>query len=113
MVGTVAASDPDAGNTLSYAIVGGNAGGAFSIDAATGQLLVANAATLDFETNPSIALRVQVTDSGTPGLTDTATVTVQLNDMTESVAPPTPHQRYHLLLRPDRSLRRGAREPPL
>lgn len=36
--------------TLSYSITGGNAGGAFSINPATGALTVANPAALDFET---------------------------------------------------------------
>jgi autotransporter-associated beta strand protein len=35
--------------TLSYAITGGNAGGAFSINSATGALIVANPAALNFE----------------------------------------------------------------
>ena len=52
VVGTVAASDPDAGDTLSYAITGGNTGGAFAINATTGQITVNNSAALDFETQP-------------------------------------------------------------
>ena len=35
--GTVASSDQDAGDSVSYAITGGNTGGAFAIDANTGQ----------------------------------------------------------------------------
>jgi len=49
-----ATSDPGPGDTLSYSIVGGTIGGAFSIDAATGKVLATNPATPDFETNPSI-----------------------------------------------------------
>jgi len=41
LVGTVVASDPDAGDSLSYSIIGGNAGGAFSIDPSSGQIRVA------------------------------------------------------------------------
>ena len=33
VVGTVVATDPDAGDTLTYAITGGNTGGAFAINA--------------------------------------------------------------------------------
>jgi hypothetical protein len=65
-----------------YAITGGNAGGAFAIDPNTGAITVANAAALDFETTPSFALTVQVTDAG--GLTDTATVTVDLTNVNEA-----------------------------
>ena len=83
-MGTVAASDPDAGDTLTYAITGGNTGGAFAINAATGEVTVNNSAALNFETNPTFSLTVEVTDAGTPGLTDTATVTINLNNVNES-----------------------------
>jgi len=84
VVGTVVASDPDAGDSLTYAITAGNTGGAFAINSSTGQITVASAAVLDFETNPSFALTVQVTDDGTPVLNDTATVTLTLADVNES-----------------------------
>ena len=47
-VGTVLASDADVGDTLTYSITAGNIGGAFSIDAATGEILVANSAAARF-----------------------------------------------------------------
>ena len=81
VVGSVTASDPDAGDTISYAITGGNADGAFAIDA-NGQLTVANGSLLDHETAPSRTLTVTVTDSG--GLTDTATITVGVTDVNEA-----------------------------
>ena len=84
VVGTAVASDPDAGDTLSYAITGGNTGGAFAINASTGQITVNNPSALNFETTPSFSLTVQVTDAGTPGLTDTATVTINLNNLNEN-----------------------------
>ena len=91
LVGTVVASDPDLADPLTYTITSGNAAGAFSIDAATGQIRVANPTLLDFETGPSFTLQVQVTDSGTPALSDTAFVTIQLNDVAEvAVTPPGP-----------------------
>jgi len=80
-VGTVPATDPDAGDMLTYSITGGNTGGAFAIDTGTGEITVANGAVLDFETTPSFALTVEVTDSG--GLTDTASVTINVNDVNE------------------------------
>ena len=81
VVGSVSASDPDASDTLSYAITGGDPSGAFSIDAATGQITVADSAQLDFETTPVFSLTVTVTDAG--GLTDTAAVTVNLTNVNE------------------------------
>ena len=83
VVGSVGVSDPDAGDTFSYALTNGNTGGAFAIDA-SGQITVANPAALDFETTPSFTLTVQVQDQGGTGLTDTATVTVNLTNANEA-----------------------------
>jgi hypothetical protein len=83
-VGTVAATDPDAGQSLSYQIIGGNLGGAFAVNAATGQLTVATATALDFETTPTFNLTVRVTDNGTPARSSTATVTINLNNVIEA-----------------------------
>jgi putative intracellular protease/amidase len=87
IVGSASASDPDAGQWLTYAIVGGNTGGAFAINAATGQISVANRAALDFETTPSFALSVQVSDDGLPSLAASATITIQLLDQIEAQPP--------------------------
>ena len=82
VVGSVSASDPDAGDTLSYAVTGGNPGGAFAIDAATGEITVNDSTQLDFETTPVYNLAVTVTDAG--GLTNTAAVTVTLTNVNEA-----------------------------
>jgi len=82
IVGSVGATDPDAGETFTYAILSGNTNGAFALNAATGELTVANAAALDFETTPTFSLAVQVTDAG--GLTDTAAITVDLTNANEA-----------------------------
>ncbi|QQL44668.1 cadherin domain-containing protein [Sulfuriroseicoccus oceanibius] len=84
-VGTVSASDPDAGDTLSYAITAGNAGGEFAINSSTGE--ITTAAPLDYETTTSYALTVTVTDDGTPSLSDAAAVTVNVTDVVEVTAP--------------------------
>ncbi len=81
-VGTVAASDVDAGDSLTYSITAGNTGGAFAMDANTGEMTVASRAALDFETNPTFRLTVRVEDTG--NLTDTATVTINLNNVNEA-----------------------------
>jgi len=81
VVGSVVASDIDAGAVLTYAIGAGNLNGAFAIDPVTGQITVVNPPVLDFETTPPYLLTVSVTDSvGTP---QTETITIDLNDLNE------------------------------
>ncbi|MBW2109287.1 MAG: tandem-95 repeat protein, partial [Deltaproteobacteria bacterium] len=83
---TVQASDPDTAppnSTLSYAITEGNTGNAFVINSSGGAITVNNSSQIDFETNPSFALTVTVTDGGTPALSDTATITINLNNVNE------------------------------
>ena len=85
-VGTATASDVDTGQTRTFSIQAGNTGGAFAISGSSGAITVANAAALDFETNPTFSLTVRATDNGTPVLFGQATVTVNLTDANE---PPT------------------------
>ena len=80
-VGTIIATDVDAGDTRTFAVAGGTGATAFSVAAATGQITVANSAPLDFETNPSFTLNITVTDTG--ALADTAVVTVTLTNVNE------------------------------
>ena len=82
VVGTVVATDPDDTQTLSYAITGGNASGAFAIHALTGQITVANTAALDWEVSQVFNLTVQVTDNGVPVKSDTGIVTIGVLDVT-------------------------------
>lgn len=86
VVGSVVASDPDAGQSLTYSITSGNTNSAFTINAATGQIKVANVAALNFETQPTFTLQVKVTDNGSPTRTSTATVTISLSDVLEPLA---------------------------
>lgn len=83
VVGTPMASDPDMGQTLSWSIVGGNTGNAFTINAMTGQITVATSAALDFETTPTFSLTVRVTDNGSTPLSAQATITINLNNVNE------------------------------
>ena len=62
VVGTVSATDLNAGETFSYALTN-DAGGRFTIDAATGQVTVADGSQLDYETATSHDITVRVTDS--------------------------------------------------
>jgi hypothetical protein len=82
VVGTVAASDPDAGQSLSYAIIVGNESGAFAIDGATGAITVVGP--LDHEASESYVLTVEVTDDGSPALSAAASVTLNVADVNEA-----------------------------
>ena len=73
VVGTVSASDPDAGDTLTYALLD-DAGGRFAIDPTTGAIMVADGSLLDYETADQHSVVVQVTDAG--GLSDTETFSI-------------------------------------
>ncbi len=84
VVGTLTASDANErqGETLTYSVEGD---AALTIDASTGALKVASA--LDYETDLTHELTVTVTDE--TDLTDTATVSIRVRDVTE-VMPPVP-----------------------
>ena len=84
-VGTVSATDPDEGDTVSYSITAGNGDGKFMIDGGTGEITV-NAA-LDYEATVEYRLTVEASDER--GGTDTATVTVTVTDVAED-PPPVP-----------------------
>ena len=83
-IGTLTATDPDAGNTHTFALVAGvgsTDNAAFSI---TGNTLTINAAA-DFETKASYAIRIRTTDSGAGSLTFEKQFTITITDVAESV----------------------------
>ncbi|MDJ0942216.1 MAG: cadherin domain-containing protein, partial [Kiloniellales bacterium] len=80
-VGTVAASDPDAGETFAYALID-NAGGRFAIDSATGAITVADGSLLDFDSDSSHDITVLVADGN--GLTYTETFTIAVTDLPDN-----------------------------
>jgi hypothetical protein len=82
-VGTVVATDAD-NDTLSYSITGGTGASLFNIDSNTGAITVANSASLDYETTPSFNLTVQVSDSGSPSLSVTTSVSVSLLNVNDA-----------------------------
>lgn len=85
----VSATDADLATTLQdWTIVGGNPGNAFSINPASGEIQVAGP--LDFETTPTYALSVSVSD-GT-NVSAPETVTIQVQDVDETVPQVTPGQ---------------------
>jgi len=83
IVGTVTATDPDAGQIKTFSIASGNAGSAFAINASTGVLTVATSTAIKFEATPSFALVVKVQDNGTGNLSSQATVTVAIQNVNE------------------------------
>ena len=83
-VGTVTFTDPDAGQSHTFAITAGNTGGAFAIDATTGEITVAGA--LDFETLAAYSLTVEVTDDGAPVLSGSATIDITVTDADDAPA---------------------------
>jgi hypothetical protein len=84
IVGAVSASDPDNGQSLEFAIVGGNTNGAFTVDPVSGVISVSNALALDYEVNPIFTIVVNVTDNGTPSLSCQSTIIIDLFDVNEA-----------------------------
>ncbi len=79
--GTLSATDPDANNTFTYALVSGTGStdnASFTIDGVT----LKTAAAFDFETKNSYSVRVQVTDAG--GLTFEKVFTIGVTDVNEA-----------------------------
>lgn len=76
-IGTVQATGNGA---LSYSITTQTPSGALSINSATGELTVANAALFDFEINPIITATIAVNNSGT---TKNLTATINITDVNE------------------------------
>ena len=83
LVGTVIATDADAGQTLSYAILSGDPTGAFSLDPASGEITVTDPALIDFETVTDFNLVVGVTDDGTPRATGIGFITINVLDIND------------------------------
>ena len=84
-VGTVAATDADEGDTVTYSITAGNGDGHFAIDGSSGAISVAG--TLDYETTTAYSLTVQASDGA--GGTSTATVAISVTNVADA-APPAP-----------------------
>lgn len=87
VVGQVTAVDPNALDTITYSITGGTGAGIFAINPSTGVITVANSAMLNYESVTSYTLTVRASDDGTPILSDTRTLTINVLDMPENTAP--------------------------
>lgn len=78
VVGNVIASDPDAGDVLTWSMIDDS--DTFQINSATGQITVLDASSLDFETKPQYQVTVIAHDAGDPQRSDSATMTIDLID---------------------------------
>ena len=84
----VLASDAES-DELTYSLAAGDDSGKFSVESASGELRVAGGALLDFETEPSATVVVQVTDgvdvdhNADSAVDDTITVTINLINVDE------------------------------
>ena len=77
-VGTLSATDEDAGETFTYSIQGGADQLSFTIGGASSDELILTDGILDHGSQDTYTVIVRVTDSG--GLTDTQTLTIDFND---------------------------------
>ncbi|WP_312473279.1 cadherin domain-containing protein [Neobacillus sp.] len=80
-VGTVTATDADAGSSFTYKIIAGNAAGAFAIDSFSGEITVVDSTKLDYEVVKSFTLTIQVSDGKNTGETS---VTINLNNLNDN-----------------------------
>ena len=96
-VGTVLATDADATATTyqDWKITGGNTNNAFAINPSTGELSVADASQLDYETTPtSYNLLVTVSDGETTSSAET--VTINVNDLNDNTPIITASQSFNV-----------------
>ncbi|HEX8169718.1 MAG TPA: Ig-like domain-containing protein [Thermoanaerobaculia bacterium] len=84
LVGKVKVTDVDTADAHTFAILGGNTGGAFAINPSTGAITVANGTAINFEVTPQFTLSVRATDNGTPSHSDTAAITIDVNDLNDA-----------------------------
>ena len=99
VVGTPVTSDVDASDSLTWTITAGNTGNAFAIDPNTGEITVNNSSALDYDATPNFNLTVQIEDTG--ALIDTATVTINLNDLNDEPPVIRPNASLDLPYLPD------------
>lgn len=82
-VGQLQFSDPDAIDTHSFTIVSGNTGNAFAVSS-TGLITVQSSAALNYEQTSKFTLQVRVVDSGTPSLSDSQSVIINIRNTQEA-----------------------------
>jgi hypothetical protein len=77
LIGTVLASDPNAGQILTYSIIGENSSDAFTINSSNGEIIFNNKQAFDKIRDGIYFLTVKVLDNGTPTLSSQATITIK------------------------------------
>ena len=82
-LGTVGATDPENAGSLTYAL-DDDAGGRFAIDASTGEITVADAAAIDYESGTEHTIKVRVTDAD--GEFSVQDIAVNVNDVHDNDA---------------------------
>ncbi|WP_319480696.1 LamG-like jellyroll fold domain-containing protein [uncultured Draconibacterium sp.] len=87
VIGQVVASDNDPNQTLNYEITEGNTDGLFTIDAATGEILVSTG--ISTSEDLSYIINVQVSDDAVEPLSASATITIIITG-DEEITPPSP-----------------------
>ena len=83
VVGRIVADDAD-GDALSFAVLGGNTGGIFSIGRHSGLIRLNDSGLLDFETTAGYSLTVAVTDAGHADFSSTARILINVSDVNEA-----------------------------
>ena len=85
-VGTVVASDVDATATTyqDWKITGGNTDNAFDINSSSGEITVADASQLDYETEPN-SYNLSITVSDGTNTSSAETVTINVNDLNDNL----------------------------
>ena len=83
VIDTVTVTDPDVGDIHTFAITADTSGGAFQIDANSGEVSVLDGSKIDFEVASSFDITVEVTDSG--GLTYSKTLNIAVANVNEAV----------------------------
>jgi hypothetical protein len=73
-VATMAGSDLNTGQSLSWAITAGNASGAFAVEPSSGRVFVAAPGVLNAAAAPSFNLTLRATDNGSPVLSGSASL---------------------------------------
>lgn len=87
-IGIVKASDPDNNQALSFKISSGNDANMFEIHPTNGSLYLRDGSQFNFDGNPKYEMIIEVTDNGSPQLSDVANVNVFLYRKNISLAFP-------------------------
>lgn len=101
IVGTVTASDPDAGDALTFSVYtrddyaqGSQQVTAFSVSSSTGTIFVEASELIDYEVKSQYVLTVRVTDTGE--LTSIAAATIHVEDVNEAPNPDCGGQTFQI-----------------